>query len=169
MILLQNVKGVKTLRWYWQWCSDLLTRPFTPPLPSPISVPDPGPDRHAGGAGDLLRAAAAQAAEEDVLREEGEAAGPPGHPGARPPVLHHRVQEVPERRQGPPFRQLHHSGHPQRRPHGRLGRPRRAVGGGWRGMWKRSAARVSTSGNPNISNFSRQTSWDSSIQQAVSF
>lgn len=101
-----------------------------PPHPPPISVPDPGPDRHAGGAGDLLRAAAAQAAEEDVLREEGEAAGPPGHPGARPPVLRHRVQEVPERRQGPPFRQLHHSGHPQRRPHGRLGRPRRAVGGG---------------------------------------
>lgn len=49
---------------------------------SPVSLPDPGSDRHAGGAGDLLRAAAAEAAEEDVLPEEGQAAGPPHHLGA---------------------------------------------------------------------------------------
>lgn len=55
------------------------------------SLPHPGTDRHAGGAGDLLRAAAAEAAQEDVLPEEGEAAGPHGHSGARPPLLHHRV------------------------------------------------------------------------------
>lgn len=56
-----------------------------------LSLPDSGSDRHAGGAGDLLRAAAAEAAEEDVLPEEGEAPGPRPHPGARSPVLHHRV------------------------------------------------------------------------------
>lgn len=53
------------------------------------SLPAPGSDCHAGGAGDLLRAAAAEAAEEDVLPEEGEASGQPGDPGARPPVHHH--------------------------------------------------------------------------------
>lgn len=85
-----------------------------------LSVPAPGSDRHAGGAGDLLRAAAPEAAEENVLREEGEAAGSLGHSGARPHVLHHRVQKRPLRRQEPPVCQLHHSGLPQRRPHDRL-------------------------------------------------
>lgn len=83
-----------------------------------ISLPDPGSDRHAGGAGDLLRAAAAQAAAQDVLPEEGEAAGPPGHPGARPPVLRHRVQAGGRARgEDPPVRQRLGPGLPQRRPH----------------------------------------------------
>lgn len=55
-------------------------------FPSP-SLSDLGADSHAGGAGDLLRAAAAKAAEEDVLPEEREAEGPPRHFGARPAVL----------------------------------------------------------------------------------
>lgn len=58
-----------------------------------VSLPGPGSDCHAGGAGDLLRAAATEAAEEDVLPEEGEAAGPPRHLGARPPVLHYCVEQ----------------------------------------------------------------------------
>lgn len=62
-----------------------------------LSVPAPGSDRHAGGAGDLLRAAAPEAAEENVLREEGEAAGSLGHSRARPHVLQHRVQKRPLR------------------------------------------------------------------------
>lgn len=47
-----------------------------------ISLPDPGSNSHAGGAGDFLRAATPETAEENVLREEGEAAGPPRHFGA---------------------------------------------------------------------------------------
>lgn len=46
-----------------------------------LSLSDLGADSHAGGAGDLLRAAAAKAAEEDVLPEEREAEGPPRHFG----------------------------------------------------------------------------------------
>lgn len=147
--------------------SDLLTPSFissvpppppqTPPpfQPTTISVPHPGPDRHAGGAGDLLRAAAAQAAEEDVLREEGEAPGPHGHPGARPPVLHHRVQEDAERGQGPSVRQLHHSGVPQRRSHDRL-----VTSVKKRTRFCRAVKNVKASCNdesrlPNISSFSR--------------
>ena len=53
-----------------------------PGFAPPTSVPSPGAGGHAGGPGDLLRAAAAEAAEEDVLPEEAEAPGPPGHPGA---------------------------------------------------------------------------------------
>lgn len=46
-----------------------------------LSLSGLGADSHAGGAGDLLRAAAAKAAEEDVLPEEREAEGPPRHFG----------------------------------------------------------------------------------------
>lgn len=35
-----------------------------------VSLPDPGADSNAGGAGDILRVTAAEAAEEDVLPEE---------------------------------------------------------------------------------------------------
>lgn len=46
-----------------------------------LSLSDLGAGSHAGGAGDLLRAAAAKAAEEDLLPEEREAEGPPRHFG----------------------------------------------------------------------------------------
>lgn len=79
-----------------------------------FSLPDPGPDCHAGGAGDLLRAAAAEAPEEDVLPEEGEAAGQPDDPGARPPVPH-RVRQQHNQRSGqkPDVCQRPNSGLPQ--------------------------------------------------------
>lgn len=83
------------------------------------SVPHSGSDSHAGGAGDLLRAAAAEAAEEDVLPEKGEAARPPQHSGARPTLLHHRVQKSQCLLcgQNPSVCQRHHSGVSQQRPH----------------------------------------------------
>lgn len=46
-----------------------------------LSLSDLGANSHAGGAGDLLRAAAAKAAKKDVLPEEREAEGPPRHFG----------------------------------------------------------------------------------------
>lgn len=86
------------------------------------SLPDPGSDRHAGGAGDFLWAAAPEAAEEDVLREEGEAAGPPCHFGAWPSVLYYGIQEScgPQWGQNPSVCQCHYSGLSQWWPHDRL-------------------------------------------------
>lgn len=52
-----------------------------------VSLPDSGARSDAGGAGDLLRAAATEAAEEDVLPEEREAEGPHRHFGTRPAVF----------------------------------------------------------------------------------
>lgn len=87
-----------------------------------VSLPDPGSDRHAGGAGDFLWAAAPEAAEEDVLREEGEATGPPCHFGAWPSVLYYSIQEScsPQWGQNPSVCQCHNSGLSQWWPHDRL-------------------------------------------------
>lgn len=58
-----------------------------------ISLPDLGPHSHASGAGDLLRAATTEAAQENVLPEEGEAGRPPRHFGTRSTLLHYGVQQ----------------------------------------------------------------------------
>lgn len=163
MILLQNVTGVKTLRWYWQRCLDLLTHPFTPP-PHQCTWSWAWsscwwcwrPSASCSSSSSWGRCSTWRRRSHRTAWPFWSTTTCPSPPCPRGPWAKTRatISSAPPLWSPPAT-----TAWPTRTPP-----PSR--GGN---NVKRRAERVSTSGNPNISNFSRQTSWDSSIQQAVSF